>query len=72
MGESTLVSRSMNAALAQRVLELEALVNSQAGTIEALETQLAEIGTRSGGYWEFVGDEFAMAPPVRHQRCRGR
>lgn len=65
--------RPLAVSLAVRVLELEALVNEQSATIEALTVQLAEVGARSGGRWEvWPEEEIDLAPSVRHQRCRGR
>lgn len=65
--------RALAAAMAQRVLELEALVNSQSGTIAELTERLEEAGTRLGRYWDTsVVGEFGLAEPVRHRHCRGR
>lgn len=71
MDQSAVAQRNSGMSGVQRVLHLEALVDSQADLIEALETQLAEVGTRSGQYWEF-GDDFGMAPAVRQRRSRDR
>jgi len=68
------VMRALAAAgMAVRVLELEALVNRQAASIESLEAQLASMGARLGGRWDpREADDYGLAEPVRHRRCRGR
>lgn len=68
---------ALAAAMASRVLELEALVNSQAASIESLEAQVSTLGAALGRRWDFgEGDgafgDTVFGDAVRHRRCRGR
>jgi len=61
------------AAMAQRVLDLEALVNDQSATIADLTGRLRDAGSRLGRAWDpGTAPELGLARAVRHSRCRGR
>ncbi|MGQ0743728.1 MAG: hypothetical protein ACT4OS_05230 [Acidimicrobiales bacterium] len=62
-------SRRIAVAMAQRVFELETLVNSQAALIEDLTGRVARLAASAGGRWDPQADPYGV--PVHH-RCRGR